>query len=310
MILTIILAAVAAAAAVTLIISYIAYRMAFYHDRQPVPLDKKSRWMDDEEYAKSMEWINLMAGREYEKVTITSFDGLQLSARYYHVKEGAPVQIQCHGYKGSSLRDFCGGNKLAHEKGHNTLVIDQRTAGESQGNVISFGINERKDLRKWIDFVIERNGSDVEIMLTGVSMGAATVLMTAGMELPPNVKCVAADCPYSSPEKIIKKVAADKKLPPQLMTPFIRLGARLFGGFNINEDTPEEAVKRTKIPVLLIHGDRDSFVPYEMAVEIYEANRDMIQFETFPGADHGTSMIKDEERYKKLTEEFIDKYMG
>lgn len=142
----------------------------------------------------------------FESVFITSFDGVKLYARYYHVRDGAPLQIQFHGYRGSALLDFCGGNKLAREIGHNTLVVDQRAHGKSGGNTITFGINERYDCLSCINYAVERSGKETPIFLSGVSMDAATVLMASELNLPDNVIGIIADSPYSSPEEIIRKV--------------------------------------------------------------------------------------------------------
>lgn len=309
----IILIITALAAAVTLITSYIAYRMAFYCDRsKPEDIYERSPGMTDDDFPKMKALIDRMAAREFEWVYITSRDGLRLAARYYHVADGAPLQIHCHGYRGTSMRDFSGGNKLSHEAGHNALVIDERGCGRSEGNTITFGIKERYDVLDWIDYAICRFGDDVKIILCGVSMGSSTVLMAAGLGLPSNVKGITADCPFSGGEKIILKVCRDMKLPPKIMAPFIRLGAKLFGKFDLNETTAVEAVKNKTVPVLLIHGEADSYVPYEMSREIYEAAvsgknspGNYTLFELYANADHGLSFLAEPERYKKMINDFI-----
>ena len=158
----------------------------------------------------------------YEAVTISAQDGTKLAVRYYHVRDGAPLQIQLHGYRGTALRDFCGGNKLARESGQNTLVVDQRAHGKSGGTTITFGIRERLDCLCWVEYASQRFGSDIPVFLSGVSMGAATVLMASELELPANVVGIIADCPYSSPEAIIRKVCQqDMHLPPVLVMPSV-----------------------------------------------------------------------------------------
>lgn len=240
-----------------------------------------------------------------EQVYITSKDGLLLHGRYYHTKDGAPLQIQCHGYRGTAMRDYCGGSKLGKAAGHNLLVIDQRAHGKSQGNVISFGIKERFDCLSWIEYALERFGNNTEIILCGVSMGAATVLMCSDMELPANVKGILADCPYSCPVKIIRKVCKDEHLPPALTMPFIHLAARIFGRFKLDEHSPEKAVINSKLPILIIHGEDDRFVPCQMSRDL-AALTDKIRLETFPNAGHGLSFIEDFERYKFICNEFFD----
>ena len=222
--------------------------------------------------------------------------------------QGDTLQIQFHGYRGTALRDFCGGNKLAREAGHNTLVVDQRAHGRSGGTVISFGILERRDCLAWARYAVSRFGAGTPVFLSGVSMGASTVLMASELALPSNIIGIIADCPYSSPEAIMRKVCrVDMHLPPALVLPFIRLGARLFGHFDIRESDAVRAVKNTGVPILLLHGEDDRFVPCEMSREICAACAGDITCVTFPDAGHGLSYIIDTEKYKNEVTRFIDR---
>ncbi|MBR3929870.1 MAG: prolyl oligopeptidase family serine peptidase [Clostridia bacterium] len=263
---------------------------------------------DREEYTKDQKFmhdlIHEMNEVPFERVYTKSFDGLILTGRYIHVKDGAPVQLQCHGYRGNPVRDFCGGNKLARETGHNSLVIEQRAHLDSGGNVISFGVNERRDVLSWIEYLVERFGNDVQIVLSGVSMGAATVLM-AGEYNHKNVKCIVADCPFSSPHAIIKRVSGEMGIPSFIAMPLEHLGALLFGRFRLGAASAVEAVKKTSHPILLIHGEADSFVPCDMSREIKDACASEVRFETFPDAGHALSFIKDFDRYKRICQEFF-----
>ena len=284
-----------------------AYRIAFY-----VPGKRKEDIFSipgDDQYQENRSFmqklIQEMHALPCEEVFITSFDGTRLAARYYHVKDGAPLQIQCHGYRGTAIRDFCGGNKLARKLGFNTLVIDQRAHGKSEGHTITFGIKERYDCLAWVHFCCERFGTTTPIILAGVSMGAATVLMASELDFPENVIGIIADCPYSSPKEIICKVCRDRKLPTKLTFPFVWLAARLPGRFDLMESSAVEAVKHAKIPVLLIHGEDDRFVPCEMSRKIYEACPAPKMMKTFPGAGHGLSYIVDEMTYEEITKEFL-----
>lgn len=293
-----------------LFFAYRAFRMAFFsrgtpgeRERDPYSFPKNAQY---EEYREQMTaLIAEMEAIPFESVTVTSFDGTALFGRYYHRKDGAPLHIQFHGYHGAALRDFCGGNRLVREMDHNSLVVDQRAHGKSGGSVIAFGVTERQDCLCWIRYACDRFGPRTPIFLSGVSMGAATVLMAAGLPLPENVRGILADCPYSSPEAIIKKVAREKGLPPALSFPFARLGARLFGHFSVTSASAVAAVRQAKIPILLIHGEADRFVPCEMSREIAAACRSPIRLETFPGAGHGLSYMKDTARYERITREFL-----
>ncbi len=240
-----------------------------------------------------------------EWVTITSFDGLQLSARYYHSKDNAPLQIMFHGYRSMALRDCAGGYGLAKRMGFNVLVADQRAHAKSDGSTISFGINERQDCWSWTNYAVRRFGAETPIVLSGLSMGAATVLMASSLPLPDNVVAIMADCPYSSPAEIICKVARDQHLPDKLAYPFIKLGAKLWGRFDLEASSSVEAVAKTGIPILLIHGEDDRFVPCDMSRKIYASCNSMTQLHTFPEAGHGLCYIVDPKRYEAVTVRFL-----
>ena len=292
----------------SVLIAWYSYRTAFYSPKKrkkdDYAIPKGAQY--EKERQRMLSLIRQMDELPYEAVTISAQDGTKLAARYYHVRDGAPLQIQFHGYRGTAVRDFCGGNKLARESGHNTLVVDQRAHGKSGGTTITFGIRERLDCLCWAEYANQRFGSDTPIFLSGVSMGAATVLMASELKLPANVIGIIADCPYSSPEAIIRKVCReDRHLPPALVMPFIRLGARLFGHFDLREASALEAVQHTNIPILLIHGEEDRFVPCDMSREIFGACAGEKNRVTFPGAGHGLSYIVDTETYSDAVSRFV-----
>lgn len=293
----------------SVLIAWYSYRTAFYspekrkEDYYAIPKGEQY----EKERQRMLSLIREMDEIPYEAVTISAHDGTKLAARYYHVRDGAPLQIQFHGYRGTALRDFCGGNKLARESGQNTLVVDQRAHSKSGGTTITFGIRERLDCLCWTEYANQRFGSDTPVFLSGVSMGAATVLMASKLELPANVVGIIADCPYSSPEAIIRKVCReDMHLPPALAMPFVLLGARLFGHFDLREASALEAVQHTHIPILLIHGEDDRFVPCDMSREIFDACTAYKIGKTFPGAGHGLSYIVDTHGYEQTVAQFTE----
>ena len=289
------------------IATYIVYRIVFYRDRKmsdneyDLPAIKQINEHKDFMYS----LIDEMKKLECEDINILAKDGTKLSARYYHVSDDAPIQIQCHGYKGNAYRDFCGGNKLSREKGHNALVIEHRGHGRSGGNTISFGIIENKDVLCWIEYLVDRFGKDTKIILTGVSMGAATVLMTLQHELPKNVVCVIADCPYASVKEIIDKVCKDDlKLPPKLVFPLIYCAGLFWGHFDMLKGDVRKAVKNAKVPVLIIHGKADGLIPYSHSEEIYQNIPSFKKLALFDGAGHGLSYIVDPTKYVNVIDEF------
>lgn len=247
----------------------------------------------------------IMEQTECEDVYIRSHDGLRLHGRFYDADKDAPVIIVFHGYRSSALRDCAGGFALGLMLGYNVLAVDQRSHGTSGGRCISFGIKERYDCLKWIEYIKERLGEDTPVVLCGISMGAATILMSASLELPKNVRGIMADCPYSSPSAIIRKVCKDVGYPPALAFPFLWLGALIYGGFRLGCCDAVSAVKNTDIPILLIHGGDDNFVPCEMSKKIYENCAGHAQLHIFPGAGHGLSYIIDHIRYEEICLKFL-----
>ena len=250
----------------------------------------------------------ILKEKKHNDVYVRSFDGKVLHGYYYHVSDNSPLEIAFHGYKGQAFRDFSGGALMALEKGFNLLLVEERAHGASGGATITFGIKERHDVLTWINFAKTNIRFNQRILLTGISMGAATVLMASNLDLGDSVKGIIADCPYSSPKEIILKVMKEMHLNPKIMSPFVMISAFLFGHFRINETTSVKAVKETKVPILIIHGEDDSFVPIEMSEEIARANSN-VQFERFGGADHGLSYLVDTNRYKEIVDDFTTNIM-
>lgn len=254
----------------------------------------------------ALELIETALKIPFEEVTVKAFDGVTLYGRIYHKREGAPFHIQFNGYRGNGMRDFCLGMQLALSAGDNVLLVDQRSHGKSGGHTICYGVKERRDVISWINYVNGRFGTGTPVFLEGVSMGAATVLMSAELGLPANVKGILADCPYSSPYKIINTVAERSVKYAAVAKPFIVLSSILFGHFNVLSASAEKAAGKLKVPCLLIHGTADNFVPFEMSLDIRNANPDMIRLVEFEGAPHAHSYFTDKEKYTSVVKEFWD----
>ena len=253
----------------------------------------------------SLKNIDALLETPYERISIRSREGLKLRGKFYAGKEGAPLLLFFHGYRSTAERDGSGGFSLCREKGWNALLADQRAHGESEGKTITFGILERFDVLSWVEWALRRFGEDQDIYLVGVSMGAATVLMAAGEALPPQVKGVWADCGYSSPEGVLRHTIRRWHLPEGPAFALTRLGGRLFGGFDVRETTPLEAVQRATVPILLIHGQADTMVPHEMAEELREACGGRVDIVSVPEAHHGMSFYVDNAAYRAAVERLI-----
>lgn len=249
-------------------------------------------------------WVDSIRGMNRERVEITSFDNLKLRGYYYEYSPDSPLELIFHGYGGNAERDLSGGVERCFALGRSAILIDQRGSGDSDGRTCSFGIKERLDCLEWIKFSTEKFGKERPIIIGGVSMGAATVMMAAGENLPENVVCVMADCGYSSQKKIIKKVIKEMHLPPNILYPFIKLGARIYGGFDLEETSPVEAVARSKTPIVFIHGDSDDFVPFDMSVECFNASSAKKKLVTIENAGHGLAFPVNRKKYVESLREF------
>lgn len=287
---------------------WFSYRIAFYspnkkeQDVYAIPPGEQYEKIADT----MLQQIHELQQLPFEQVYIKAYDGTTLAGRYYHNVDNSPLVIQFHGYRGNAVREYSGGFKLAIRAGYNSLVVDQRAHGKSGGHTISFGIRERFDCKAWAEYAADRFG-DIPIFLSGVSMGAATVLMASNLQLPRNVRGIIADCPYSSPEAIIRKVCRDMKLPEKIIYPFVALSGLIFGKFRIWESSALDSVKHTELPILLIHGDDDRFVPCDMSKEIKKAGKGNIEMITVPKAGHGISYLVDTDMYEKAYLNFMDK---
>lgn len=293
-----------------LIITWECYRRAFYAPRKkPVTPESINLPIGNiyEPYWEDMKiWAAQVRNMPCQEVEITSFDGLKLRGKFYEYAPGAAIELMFHGYRGDSERDMPGGVQRCFKLGRSALVVDQRCAGRSQGKTITFGIYEHKDCLRWVDFMVEHFGSDVKIILTGISMGAATVLMAAGKELPSNVIGVIADCGYSSPWEIIRIVIEKMGIPVKPSYPFVKLAARIYGGFDLEADSPIESVKKAKVPIIFIHGAEDDFVPCWMSEKMYEVCPARKALFKVPNAGHGLACLIDPEGYYKALQSFFE----
>lgn len=304
------LGVVAGLAALVLLASLVCFLMAFYSPRKklreeyPIPPGK----IYEPHRETMVAWIKEARQMPHDDVCITSFDGLTLCGQYFEGAPDAPIELMFPGYRGIAERDLCGGVQRAFALGHNVLIVNQRGNDKSEGRVITFGVREHRDCLSWIDYILDRFGEDVKIILAGVSMGAATVMMAGGTDLPKQVVGIVADCGYTSARDIIKKVIRQLKLPADLLYPLVRLGGLIYGGFDVEKASPIEAMKRCRVPVFFAHGDTDDYVPHEMGVRNHEACAAKKAFFSVHGAGHGLSYIIDPDGYVKALNDIFPEY--
>lgn len=277
-----------------------------------IPKEKKSienylfkNKAEDEILIKKLSAARTFYDRHYDEVHITSKDGLKLYARIYEGTRKDIVILLMHGYRSGGIKDFAGIAPYLTEKGFTVVMPDQRGHGKSEGRFLSFGIKERFDVAEWNNFIRSRFGNDVKTVLFGVSMGAATVLASSELMVGTNVIGIISDCSYTDPNEIILHVASAKGLSTSFFCPIIRLAAKLFGNFSLNEASPIKALKSSMFPILFIHGKSDDFVPFQMGQRLFDSYNGKKYFFAVEKATHATSYFYDPEGYRQALDEFF-----
>lgn len=277
---------------------------------------KEPGWLDEDQIKKTRYgkyYENICIGHKFLKehsaqdVYTESYDGLKLHAMWVPAENPRGTILFAHGYRSSKLVDFSLAFNLYYELGMNILVPDQRAHGESQGRLITFGVKESRDMQSWIDYHNEKFGA-FPMVLSGLSMGASTMLYLADKDLPANVRGIIADCGFTSPREILKSVYRNMiHLPAEPTLLAAELFARLFGGFGLSQEDTRKSLKNSKLPVLMVHGAADDFVPCEMSKQGYEACTGPKELLLVEGAGHGVSFLADRARYTEMVNQFLDK---
>lgn len=242
----------------------------------------------------------------HEDVWITSDDGLKLHGVYFPGEETNKAVICFHGYTSQCMSDFIGLSDYYLKRGYRMLLVDERAHGQSEGEYIGFGCKDRFDARKWIGWMVKKAGEDCHILLHGISMGGATVLMASGLKLPPQVKGIISDCAFTSPKEVFTHVLKTMYHLPAF--PMIEIADRINrrkAGYGLDDCNAAREVRKAKIPILFIHGDKDTFVPCEMCGRIYENCASPKEKLIVKGASHAESYYKDMDAYEKSMDSFI-----
>ena len=244
------------------------------------------------------------AQRPHRIVEIQSHDDTHLMGHWVGVQNPKRVIIAMHGWRSVWHRDFGIIADFFKDNDCSVLYAEQRGQGGSGGEYIGFGLIERYDCLDWIQWVNKNTEKTLPIYLCGVSMGAATVLMTAGLPLPDNVHGIIADCGYTSPVDIWKHVAKQAHISYGICgKPAGRLAKKRLQ-MAMDAETCPQALFRSKTPVLFVHGTDDKFVPVEMTYENYKACNAPKRLFIVPGAEHGMSYLVDPKGYEATIQRF------
>lgn len=264
---------------------------------------------DWEQYMPKMKvWKAWMLEQPHEDVWIRSADGLKLHATYFPGEGTKRIVIGFHGYTSMGMSDYIGLSNYYLRRGYAMLLVDERAHGESEGTYIGFGCLDRMDALKWIQYIESKLGNTCEIWLHGTSMGGATVLMASALILPPSVKGIISDCAFTSAWDVFEHVLKSQyHLPAFPILSISDQKVKKKAGYSLKECSSAETVKKAKIPILLIHGDADTFVPCSMCHEIYMACASEKEMMIVNGAGHCESFYKDPERYQEKLTAFLEK---
>lgn len=242
----------------------------------------------------------------HEQVYVTSRDGLRLNGHWFAVEGAKRTVVLVHGWRSTWARDFGMHAPFLLAAGCNLLLIEQRSHGTSEGKYIGFGVLERYDCLRWLDFLRIKTGNTLPVYLFGVSMGAATVLMTTGFHLPPCVKGVIADCGFTSPEEILTHVMRQQYPKyPRRFNRLIDAKALRRAGYGAADYSTLDAMAVNRIPVLFIHGAKDNFVPLSMTVRNYEACKAPKSILVVDDAPHAKSYLVAPELYEQTVKAFF-----
>ena len=280
--------------------------------RRNISPDKDSLYADINSFMhrkiinENKEWLRK---QDTKSVYINSFDGLKLHATFLKSKSNSDKTVICfHGYTGNSIDDFASLAKFYHKNNFNVLMPDMRAHGKSEGVYIGFGVLDRFDAHRWIKYVMKITGRNSKILLHGISMGAATVLMSGKLGFPKNVKGIIADCGFTSVYEIFSHILKNQyhipKYPVMKITEII---TRKRAGYGFNDINTVEALKNINIPILFIHGELDDFVPMWMSKKNYKACIGNKDFLVVKNADHAESYYVDKKVYECTVKEFIEK---
>lgn len=305
MIALIIVACVIAALAVAFLIGALA-AVHIILGRRKTPVAKPDTVDDPDRYGVNRAWFDGVADVT-ETLELTAYDGIALSALLIKQKTPAGrVAICCHGY-GATQRAMQVQAKLFYDRGFDVLLPAMRGHGASGGKV-GMAWLDRFDLLRWVDKLVSDYGEKVSIALCGISMGGSTVVAAAGMNPPPQVKCVINDCGFSSQVDVYG--AHIGKVPKALGLLPLAVGARLVHGYSIYDADITKLAENMSVPALFIHGEADRFVPPPLGQKLYDscgsANK---RFFSVPNAAHALAYAVDREGYSQAFNSFVDEYV-
>lgn len=253
-------------------------------------------------------WIQ---AQNNERITIKSHRNKELVGYLTSPAEKSNVFVVfAHGHHTDHNGDPANFLQYYIEKGYNFLAMDHVSCGESKGSFTGFDYFEHKDCLLWIDYLTERFGKEIKIILHGVSMGGATVCKMIS-KVPSQVKLAIADCPYTSATEEFETVVKGAGIKnPKPFVKVFNAANRCIAGYDLDDTEVRGSVLQARTPMLFVHGDNDGLVPTEMGIELFELCPTPKDLFIVEGAGHADSIRVNEIGYHAKLDEFIEKYLG
>ncbi len=247
-----------------------------------------------------------MLDQNARDVYTESTDGLKLHAYWVPAENARGTVVLVHGYHSCVLTDFSVAFPLYYEMGFNLLLPTQRAHGKSEGKYVTFGVKECGDMLRWITWHNETQGA-IPMIISGMSMGASTVMYLAAEDLPQNVKGLIADCGFTTPKEIISRVFRNvARIPAWTVIWATELFARMFGHFSLTEKDSVQTLAKNTRPILLVHGLDDDFVPCDMTQRGFKACAGDKRLLLVEDATHGISFLRAKEAYIAKVNELLE----
>lgn len=247
-----------------------------------------------------------------EKIVITASDGVRLVGYFYERKKNAPIVIFFHGLWSTGFVNGKPIYRITEKHNWNLLLATLRAHGESGGEYSTFGALEKYDCRDWVSWARKRFGTESLIFLVGISMGGAIAMLSSNLEGMECVRGIIDEGGYTSPLEMIEINSRDKlqsKFLVRIFSELVNVGARIWGRCNLRGVDACKALMNTKIPVLIIHGDKDTQAPVAMAYRLNNSCKSEKQMLIIRGAGHTDCYKIDPLRYENAVYEFIKNHI-
>ena len=247
-----------------------------------------------------------------EELNITSFDNLNLKGYLLKndIENNNKFIIIVHPYRGSYL-DLLFNAFDFYKLGFNCLLVDVRGSGNSEGSYLTLGFKERKDIRDWVNYISKKYPKS-EIITYGMSMGASIVLSASGEKMPDNYKLCIADCPFDSINGVLYSIGRYMIGIPKVLLPIILSSINIYSNIISGSSiyfSISDTLKKSKVPILFIHGEKDYFIPSynsQYMYNNYKKDKDLLLVKN---AGHCECYLKDKKNYYDKIGEFCDKYL-